>query len=111
MGRPKQVIELLGIPALHYTLQAFEESRADARSYAVGSRQRLGALAESAGITKRAACAEAGEARSSSTSDGLVLGEEVPETVVLVRDGSRRLVTPGLIRRVVRAADGAGEPD
>ena len=111
MGRPKQFIELLGMPALHYTLQAFEESPEVARIYAVGDRQRIEALVQAAGITKYAACAEPGEARSLSTRNGLHLCAEDPQTIVLVHDGSRCLVTPGLIKRVIRAAHGASEPD
>ena len=111
MGRPKQFIELLGMPALHYTLQAFEESPEVARIYAVGDRQRIEALVQAAGITKYTACAEPGEARSLSTRNGLLLCEEDPQTIVLVHDGSRCLLTPGLIKRVIRAAHGASEPD
>jgi 2-C-methyl-D-erythritol 4-phosphate cytidylyltransferase len=111
MGRPKQFIELLGMPALHYALQAFEESPEVARIYTVGDRQRIEGLAQVAGITKYAACAEPGEARSFSTRNGLLLCVEDPETIVLVHDGSRCLVTPDLIKRVVRAACGASEPD
>jgi 2-C-methyl-D-erythritol 4-phosphate cytidylyltransferase len=111
MGRPKQFIELLGIPALHYTLRAFEESPEVDRIYAVGDRQRIEALARAGGISKYAACAEPGEARSFSTRNGLLLCEEDPETIVLVHDGSRCLVTPDLIKRVVSAAHGASEPD
>jgi 2-C-methyl-D-erythritol 4-phosphate cytidylyltransferase len=111
MGRPKQFIELLGIPALHYTLGAFEESPEVARIYAVGDRQRIEALARAAGISKYTACAEPGEARSFSTRNGLLLCDEDPETIVLVHDGSRCLVTPDLIKRVVRAANGASKPD
>ena len=111
MGRPKQFIELLGMPALHYTLQAFEESPEVATIYAVGDRQRIEALVQAAGITKYAACAEPGVARSFSTRNGLLLCEEDPETIVLVHDGSRCLVTPDLIKRVVRAVNGASEAD
>jgi 2-C-methyl-D-erythritol 4-phosphate cytidylyltransferase len=111
MGRPKQFIELLGIPALHYTLRAFEESPEVDRIYAVGDRQRIEALARAGGISKYAACAEPGEARSFSTRNGLLLCDEDPETIVLVHDGSRCLVTPDLIKRVVSAAHGASEPD
>ena len=111
MGRPKQFIELRGRPALLYTLRAFEEAPEVSRIYAVGDRQRIDALAAEAGITKYARCAGPGEARSLSTRNGLLLCEEDPETVVLVHDGSRCLVSPGLIGRVVRAmsegADGA----
>ena len=99
------------MPALHYTLRAFEESPEVARIYAVGDGQRIEDLVQAAGITKYAACAEPGEARSLSTRNGLLLCAEDPETIVLVHDGSRCLVTPDLIKRVVRAADGASEPD
>ena len=111
MGRPKQFIELLGRPALHYTLQAFEESPEVARIYTVGDGQRIEALVQAAGISKYVACAEPGEARSLSTRNGLLICAEDPETIVLVHDGSRCLVTPDLIKRVVRAANGASEPD
>ena len=106
MGRPKQFIELRGRPALFYTLRAFEETSEVARIYAVGDRRRVEALAGEAGITKYAGCAEPGDARSLSTRNGLLLCEEDPETVVLVHDGSRCLVTPDLVGRVVRAAGG-----
>ena len=109
MGRPKQFIELHGRPALHYTLRAFEETPEVARIYAVGDRQRIESLATEAGITKYASCAEPGEARSLSTRNGLILCEEDPETVVLVHDGSRCLVTPDLIGRVVEAARGGAD--
>ena len=109
MGRPKQFIELRGRPALHYTLRAFEEAPEVARIYAVGDRQRIKALATEAGITKYASCAEPGEARSLSTRNGLILCEEDPETVVLVHDGSRCLVTPDLIGRVVEATRGRAD--
>ncbi len=111
MGRPKQFIELLGIPALRYTLRAFEEAPEVAGIYAVGDRQRIEALVQAAGISKYAACAEPGEARSLSTRNGLRLCAEDPETIVLVHDGSRCLVTPDIIKRVVRAAHGDSEPD
>jgi len=111
MGRPKQFIELRGMPALHYTLRAFEESPDVARIYTVGDRERIEALVQAAGITKYAACAEAGEARSFSTRNGLLLCVEDPETLVLVHDGSRCLVTPDLIERVVRAAARDSGPD
>jgi 2-C-methyl-D-erythritol 4-phosphate cytidylyltransferase len=105
MGRPKQFIELMGRPALHYTLRAFEEASEIARIYTVCDRRRIEALAQEADIGKYAACAEPGEARSLSTRNGLLLCEEDPETIVLVHDGSRCLVTPDLIKRVVEAAE------
>lgn len=105
MGRPKQFIELLGAPALLHTLRAFERTPEVARIYTVGDGSRIKLLAEEAGISKYAGCAFPGESRSLSTRNGLSLLErEGPETVVLIHDGSRCLVTPTLVRRVVTTA-------
>jgi 2-C-methyl-D-erythritol 4-phosphate cytidylyltransferase len=105
MGRPKQFIELLGHPALYYTLRAFEDAPVVDKVYAVGDRERIEKLAEEAGISKYAGCAEPGEARSLSTRSGLLLCKD-EEAIVLIHDGSRCLVTPDLIGRVVEAARG-----
>ena len=106
MGRPKQFIDLLGRPALHYTLRAFEDSPEIARIYAVGDGRRIEGLASEAGITKYVGCAPPARARSLSARNGLDLCEEDPETLVLIHDGSRCLVTPRLIGDVVEAANG-----
>ena len=104
MGRPKQFIELLGSPALGYTLRAFEAAPEIRRIYTVGDRQKIEDLARSLKITKYAGCAEPGETRSHSTMSGLCILEEDPETLVLIHDGSRCLTSPDLVRRVIRAA-------
>ena len=106
MGRPKQFIDLQGRPALHHTLRAFEEAPGISRIYAVGDEERISRLALDAGIQKYAGCAEAGETRSLSTRSGLKLCAEHDETVVLIHDGSRCLVTTDLIERVIEAARG-----
>jgi 2-C-methyl-D-erythritol 4-phosphate cytidylyltransferase len=106
MGHPKQFIELLGHPALYHTLRAFEEAPAVDKVYAVGDRERIEKLAKEAGISKYAGCAEPGETRSLSTRSGLLLCEDEEESIVLIHDGSRCLVTPDLIGRVVEAARG-----
>jgi 2-C-methyl-D-erythritol 4-phosphate cytidylyltransferase len=109
MGRPKQFIELLGVPAILHTLRAFQEVSEIERIYAVGDRARIENLAEAAKISKYAGCAPPGESRSLSTRNGLsLLADLGPENVVLVHDGSRCLVTPDLVRRVVVAAHGNG---
>ncbi len=105
MGRPKQFLDLLGLPALLHCLRAFEECPDVARVYAVGDGARVKELVGEAGFSKYVGCALPGEARSFSTKNGLdLLSHEPPETIVLVHDGSRCLLTPELIGRVVEAA-------
>lgn len=105
MGRPKQFLELLGQPALLHTLRAFQETPGVDLIHAVGDRGRIETLAKKAGITKYDGCAKPGESRSFSAKSGLALCEEKgPEAVILIHDGSRCLVTPTLIQRVVDAA-------
>lgn len=106
MGRPKQFLDLLGRPALEHTLSAFQDAPGISRIYAVGDRGRIPDLARKAGISKFAGCGEPGETRSLSTRNGLRLCGEGPETLVLIHDGSRCLVTPRLIERVIEAARG-----
>jgi 2-C-methyl-D-erythritol 4-phosphate cytidylyltransferase len=109
MGHPKQFIELLGQPALYHTLKAFEDAPAVDKVYAVGDRERIEELVREAGLSKYAGCAEPGEARSLSTRNGLLLCEDDPETIVLIHDGSRCLITPDLIERVAEAARGGAD--
>jgi 2-C-methyl-D-erythritol 4-phosphate cytidylyltransferase len=82
-----------------------------ARVYVVGDAGRVGSLAREAGVSKYAGCSPPGESRSLSTRNGLsLLDRESPETVVLVHDGSRCLVTRELVERVVLVArDGAAD--
>jgi 2-C-methyl-D-erythritol 4-phosphate cytidylyltransferase len=109
MGHPKQFIELLGHPALYYTLRAFEDAPDVDKVYAVGDRERIEKLASEAGIGKYTGCAEPGETRALSTRNGLLLCDDEEEAIVLIHDGSRCLITPGLIGRVVGAARGGAD--
>lgn len=109
MGRPKQFLELLGEPALLHTLHAFEEAEGIARIYVVGDAARIEGLVAEAGISRYAGCGAPGEARPGSTMSGLELMDEPDETLVLIHDGSRCLVTTELIERVVTAAFEDGE--
>lgn len=110
MGRPKQFIELLGRPALLHTLEAFQTSPEIRRIYAVGDTSRIEALARTHAVDKYAGCALPGESRSHSTRCGLSLMErETPETVVLIHDGSRCLITPELIGRLALALDNGAD--
>lgn len=78
MGQPKQFLDLLGHPALSYTLHAFEETPEVARLYVVGDRERVEGLVQEYGISKYAGCTAPGESRSLSTRNGLALLEEDP---------------------------------
>ena len=109
MGRPKQFIDLLGKPALYHTFKAFQDAPEISRIYAVGDRDLIGRLAYDAGIRKYVGCAEPGESRSLSTRSGLRMCAEDEETVVLIHDGSRCLVTPALIGRVIEIAQGEAD--
>lgn len=112
MGRPKQFLELLGEPALLHTLRAFEQAAGIARIYTVGDVERVETLALEAGIGKYAGCTEPGEARSGSTLNGLGLMRREPDdAVVLIHDGSRCLVTEGLIERVVAASSSGSQAE
>jgi 2-C-methyl-D-erythritol 4-phosphate cytidylyltransferase len=109
MGRPKQFIELRGRPALYHALRAFEDAPAVDKVYVVGDRERVEKLAVEADIGKYAGCAEPGESRSLSTRSGLLLCKDEEDAIVLIHDGSRCLVTPDLIGRVVEAARGGAD--
>lgn len=103
MGRPKQFIDLLGAPALLYTLRAFEEAPEVAGIYTVGDQSHIEDLAGEADKQVRR-LRSPGESRSLSTRNGLRLCAEEDGTLVLVHDGSRCLISPDLIGRVVAAA-------
>lgn len=111
MGRPKQFLDLRGRPALYHTFKAFEDASSVDRIYAVGDAPRVGTLAKEAGITKYVGCGQPGPFRQLSTKSGLRICAEDPDTVVLVHDGSRPLVTPTLVDRIVEAALGVDAPD
>lgn len=103
MGSPKQFLDLRGEPALLHTLRSFEEADGISKIYVVGEALQVEALADEADISRYAGCAAPGESRPNSTMSGLALMEEPEETIVLVHDGSRCLVTSRLIERVVAA--------
>ncbi len=111
MGRPKQFLDLRGKPALYHTFRAFEDASSVDWIYAVGDASRVETLAKEAGISKYVRCGQPGEFRQLSTKSGLLLCPQDPDTVVLVHDGSRPLVTPALVNRIAQAALGADAPD
>ena len=104
MGRPKQFLDLLGDPALLHSLRAFENTPEVSRVYVVGDARRIKDLARQARLRKFAACAPPGSSRPLSTKSGLGLCGEPDDTVALIHDGSRCLVTPNVIGRVVEAS-------
>lgn len=113
MGRPKQFLDLLGDPALLHALRAFEHAPEVGRVYVVGDAKRVKDLAARARLRKFAGCAPPGDSRPLSTRSGLKLCGESDETVALIHDGSRCLVTTNVIRRVLEGcrALATGEAD
>lgn len=106
MGGPKQFIELRGEPAISYPLRAFESAPGIGGIYTVGDERRVSETVRRMGLKKYAGCAKPGSSRSRSALNGVRLIEEPPETPVLIHDGSRCLVGPALIQRVIDAFSG-----
>jgi 2-C-methyl-D-erythritol 4-phosphate cytidylyltransferase len=105
--RPKQFLELAGIPIIIHTLKAFERCEAIQEIIVVLSTNEVPgflALAEEYGLKKIARVVVGGSTRAESVLNGLlVAGDSSPE-IVAVHDGVRPFVTPDEISRTVAAA-------
>ena len=106
MGAPKQLMELLGVPAIVWTLRAFDRAETVSSLVLVvreEDRETIGELASRFGIRKPFVFASGGSERQLSVLSGL---RAVPRGTRLaaVHDGARCLVTPGEIDAAVRAA-------
>lgn len=99
---PKQYIEVLGHPLLHYTIEAFENSDVDEIVLVTGvgdeeyCREQI---VKPAGFLKVAQIVHGGKERYNSVYQGLLACADAD--VVLVHDGARCLVSPGLIDRML----------
>ena len=105
-GAAKQFLELEGIPVLAHTLRAFQRSRFIDQIVVVAraeDRERVEQLRRQFRITKLTAIVEGGETRAKSVRHG-VMAVHKSMRFVAIHDGARCLVTPEMIKQVLRAA-------
>ena len=105
-GVSKQFLELEGIPVLAHTLRAFQRSRFIDQIVVVAraeDRERVEQLRRQFRITKLTAVVEGGATRAQSVRRG-VAAIHKSMRFVAIHDGARCLVTPEMIRQVLRAA-------
>ena len=106
---PKQYMLLAGKPLIYYSLKAFEESEADNVILVTSDgdeaycRQEI---VERYGFAKVVAITAGGRERYESVYRGLLKADK-PE-LVLIHDGARPMVTPGLINRMIRQTEEYG---
>ncbi len=105
--RPKQFLELLGVPIIIHTLKAFEQCEAIDEIIVVLSAPEVpgfSSLADKHGAGKVSAVVTGGSTRAESVFHGLLLaGDRSPE-IVAVHDGVRPFVTPDEIALTIAAA-------
>lgn len=105
--RPKQFLELAGVPIVLHTLRAFEQCDAIQEVVVVMAPEETGGFlsrAEKYGLQKIRAVVPGGATRAASVLQGLNVVDEANAEVVAVHDGVRPFVTPDEIARTVRAA-------
>jgi len=104
-NRPKQFLELDGIPLIFHTLRQFERCREIDEVVAVLPAEETAgfqSLAQQFGLRKLARVIAGGETRAQSVQRGLASTHEAD--IVAVHDGVRPFVTPKEIDQVVVAA-------
>jgi len=109
--RPKQFVELAGIPILFHTLKAFERCDVIQEIIVVIPQQESAAflsLANKYGLRKLARVVPGGTTRAESVLRGLQAVREATAEIVAVHDGVRPFVTPEEISRTVEAANREG---
>jgi 2-C-methyl-D-erythritol 4-phosphate cytidylyltransferase len=109
--RPKQFLELAGIPIIFHTLKSFEQCDSIQKIICVlPAEESAGfpSLAERAGLHKVAEVVPGGETRAQSVARGLAAVQAGAVEIVAVHDGVRPFVTPEEIARVVDAAKTSG---
>jgi len=110
-GEMKQFAYLRGKPVLEWTLEAFQgHGEVDADVLVLPDEQNLKHYRMR--YAKIVDIVRGGERRQDSVWQGFRLLDAATAEVVLVHDGARPLVSPGLISRVIAAAraDGAAVP-
>ncbi|HEY0367519.1 MAG TPA: 2-C-methyl-D-erythritol 4-phosphate cytidylyltransferase [Pyrinomonadaceae bacterium] len=105
--RPKQFLELAGVPIIIHTLKAFEQCEAINEIIMVLSAEEVPgflALADKYDSRKIGAVVAGGATRAASVLHGLKAAEAKSPELVAVHDGARPFVTPDEISRTVAAA-------
>lgn len=103
LNRSKQFIDLLGSPAVYYTLKAFETS-VSVNEVVVVCRECdmpiFQKIVADYGFAKVTAIVKGGETRSLSVKNGIYKTSE-KATHIAIHDGARCLITPNEIEKVV----------
>jgi 2-C-methyl-D-erythritol 4-phosphate cytidylyltransferase len=105
--RPKQFIELAGVPILFHTLRAFEQCDLIQEIIVVLLALETAtflSLANKYSLRKLAKVVPGGATRAESVLHGLQAVHEATAEIVAVHDGVRPFVTPDEIARTVKAA-------
>jgi len=108
--RPKQFLELAGVPIIFHALRAFENCDVIHQIVVALAADEVDAFPSKAkeyGINKLIAVVKGGETRAASVLEGLKAVDPATE-VVAVHDGVRPFVTAGEIVRTVEAAGREG---
>lgn len=108
-NRPKQFLELGGVPIIIHALRQFERSQAINEIIAVlpaGATAGFSSQAQEFGLQKLSRVVEGGKTRAQSVQCGLAVISEAE--IVAVHDGVRPFVTTEEIERVVEAAKASG---
>lgn len=106
MGQSKQFLHLLGIPAIVYTLQGFEQANSIDEIILVcreEDKAQLNTCVHMAGVTKPVAFAQGGASRQQSVINGVNACASQTDYVV-IHDGARPLITSELIEQVTADA-------
>lgn len=109
--RPKQFLELAGIPIVFHTLKAFELCDLIEEIIVVVAADEADGflpLVDKGDLRKIKAVVPGGVTRAESVRNGLDAVDEATAEIVAVHDGVRPFVTPDEIARTVQAAKVAG---
>jgi 2-C-methyl-D-erythritol 4-phosphate cytidylyltransferase len=109
--RPKQFLELAGIPIIFHTLKPFEQCDSIQEIVVVlPAEESAGflSLAGKSGLRKLSRVVSGGATRAESVSRGLLAIRAATAEIVAVHDGVRPFVTPEEITRTVDAAKETG---
>src|SRR5207237_5402588 len=107
--RPKQFLELRGVPVIIHALRQFERSKQINEVVTVLPAEETAgfeSLAREFGLTKASRAVAGGATRAQSVRNGLSVVENAE--IIAVHDGARPFVTPEEIDQVIAAAQKTG---